>query len=243
MEKATSARPPAAATAMLPPIENSIGMLFKVLPAGSFVMGSPKSEYGQYNYVMQRTETIASQFLIGVHQVTQLQYEAVTGENPSYFKGANKPVESVSCDEAVAFCKKLSELPAERTAGREYRLPTNAEWEYACRAGTTTRYSFGEDAKDLGKYAWFVENSDGTIHPVGEKLPNCWGLYDMHGNVWEWCFDPHRGFNCFCRGGCFNRDATKCQTTSHVMYTPKDSCPNFGFRVVLNSQFGQSSEA
>ena len=98
-------------------------------------------------------------------------------------------MEIVSWDDAVAFCEKLSALPAEQAAGRVYRLPTEAEWEYACRAGTTTAYSFGDDEQDLGKYAWFGKNSGKTTHAVGEKLPNGWGLYDMHGNVLEWCSD------------------------------------------------------
>lgn len=128
-------------------------------------------------------------FSLGVHEVTQSQYESVMGSNPSEFKGANNPVEAVYWDEAVAFCAKLSALPAEVAAGRAYRLPTEAEWEYACRAGTTTEYSFGDDKKELGKYAWFADNSSTTTHAVGEKLPNDWGLYDMHGNVLEWCSD------------------------------------------------------
>ena len=116
--------------------------------------------------------------------MTQEQCEKVMGKNLSDSKGENKPVENVSWNDAIDFCGKLS-----KQEGVEYRLPTEAEWEYACRAGTTTRYSFGDDKSQLGKYAWFGGNSGGETHPVGQKLPNIWGLYDMHGDVYEWCQD------------------------------------------------------
>jgi formylglycine-generating enzyme required for sulfatase activity len=120
-------------------------------------------------------------FKIGKYPVTQAQYEAVMETNPSYFmNNPQNPVEQVSYDNAVAFCQKLSEI-----TGKNYRLPTNSEWEYACRAGTTTTYYFGDDANQLGDYAWYSENSGFITHPVGQKKPNGWGLYDMHGNVWE----------------------------------------------------------
>ena len=218
-------------------LRNTIGMSFKLIPAGEFMMGSPESEKGRDADEAQRAVKIPSAFWIGVYQVTQSEYESVMGVNPSYFKGANSPVESVSGNDAVAFCAKLSSLPSEVAAGRVYRLPTEAEWEYACRAGTTTAYSFGDDAKDLGKYAWFDDNSGNTTHGVGEKLPNSWGLYDMHGNVWEWCSDAE-GSSRVRRGGSWLYDAAHCRTAYRSTYMPKILFYNIGFRLALSSPSG-----
>jgi len=128
--------------------------------------------------------TISKPFYMGVFEVTQAQYQAVIGSNPSNFKGASNPVDKVSWDDATAFCKKLS-----AKTGKTVRLPTNAQWEYACRAGSKTRFSYGDDDNKLGDYAWYDKNSGGKTHPVGRKKPNAFGLYDMHGNAWEWCND------------------------------------------------------
>ena len=166
---------------------NSIGMEFIRIPAGTFMMGSPDSATEAFdNEKPAHRVTISQPFYLGKYPVTQAQWEVVMGNNPSRFKGnPNLPVESVSWNDVPAFMRKLNE----REGGRAYRLPTEAEWEYACRAGTTTIYSFGNDAAQLGDYAWYNENSGGETHPVGEKQPNPWGLYDMHGNVWEWVQD------------------------------------------------------
>ena len=155
--------------------ENSIGMKLRVIPAGTFMMGSSR----KYQI------TLTQPFQIGVYEVTQNQYEQVTGLTPSVFPGDNNPVDSVSWDDAIVFCRKLSELPQEKNAGRVYRLPTQYEWRYACRAGTDSRYSFGDDISELSNYAWYQSNSDNKTHPAGRKLPNRFGLYDMHGNVAE----------------------------------------------------------
>ncbi|MFT5301475.1 MAG: sulfatase activating formylglycine-generating enzyme [Mariniblastus sp.] len=129
-------------------------------------------------------------FSMGVYEVTQEQFEKVIGTNPSLnWDKRQYPVERVSWIVATEFCRKLSKLPAEKNAGHVYRLPTSAEWDYACRAGTKTKYSFGDDATTLNDFAWYRENSGSSTHPVGQKKPNPWGLYDMYGNVHEWVSD------------------------------------------------------
>lgn len=161
----------------LPASATAIGMEFKLSPAGTFTMGD-----GDTAHVV----ALIKVFSIGVHKVTRAQFQRVMRSNPSEFKGPKNPVESVSWREAVGFCSKLSALPAERAAGRVYRLPTEAEWEYACRAGTKTEYSFGDSDSKRGDYAWYGKNSGSKTHAVGGKQPNGWGLYDMHENACEW---------------------------------------------------------
>ena len=176
-------------------ITNSIGMKMVLIPAGEFLMGSPDSDAdARDDEKPQHVVRITRAFYLGIYPVTQEQYESVMGANPSQFRGnPNRPVEKVSWNDAQEFCGKLSALSEEEAAGHVYRLPTEAEWEYACRAGSTTRYSFGDSPESLENYAWFGENSNHTTHPVGEKRPNAWGLHDMQGNVWEWCADWYGG--------------------------------------------------
>ena len=166
-------------------IKNSIEVTLKLIPAGTFMMGEAGVDSDQTPHQV----TLTKPFYIGVHEVTNAQWERVMGSLPSHWKAADRPVENVSWEDAVEFCRKLSALPEEHQAGRVYGLPTEAEWEYACRAQSKTTYSFGDDEKHVGDYAWYDGNSGGETHPVGQKKPNAWGLYDMHGNVWEWVND------------------------------------------------------
>ncbi len=238
-------------------ITNSIGMKLVLTPKGTFMMGSPESEEARFEDETQHEVTISKDYYLGVHEVTQAQYEKVMGTKPSYFQGdeikgssTNNPVESVSWLDAVEFCKKLSDLPEEKAAGRVYRLPTEAEWEYACRAGSKSAYSFGESSKSLGDYAWFDGNSNNQTHPVGEKKANAWGLYDMHGNVWEWCSDWYGGYDNnsvsdpvgsregsfrVIRGGSWLDDAAYCQSAIRYRIDPSSRSIIIGFRLALSS--------
>jgi len=178
-------------------ITNTLDMTFNKLPAGTFMMGSPTDEAGRYDNEHQHKVTISKAFYMQTTQVTQRQWWDLMETKPwmdkKYVKeGANYPATYVSWNDAVAYCKKLSEKE-----GKTYRLPTEAEWEYACRAGTETAWSFGDDEKVLGDYAWNRKNAydigEKYAHQVGLKKPNAFGLYDMHGNVYEWCHDFHGG--------------------------------------------------
>ncbi len=175
-------------------LRNSIGMDLMLIPPGEFLMGSPAFEEGRRDDETQHKVTLTKPFLMGVKEVTQPHFFRLLRKNPSKFKAVKHPVEQVTWDEAVEFCGRLSDLPSEKRAGRVYRLPTEAEWEYVCRAGTTTAYSFGKDRGQLSNYAWWKVNSGGATHPVGLKKPNPWGLHDIYGNVWEWCQDRHGGY-------------------------------------------------
>ena len=193
-------------------ITNSIGMKLALIPAGKFMMGLPKDEKERGDNEEQHEVSITRPFYLGVYVVTQAEYEKVMGNNPSYFSAKDTgkdsvkdmdtsrfPVETVSWDDAVAFCKKLSELPEEKKAGRVYRLPTEAEWEYACRAGTKTVFHYGDSlssrqANFNGEYPYGGADKGPFLArtaKVGSYAANGFGLYDMHGNVWEWCQDWH----------------------------------------------------
>jgi len=171
---------------------NSVEMVFAWIPPGTFLMGSPDGERGRdSDEGPQHQVTISSGFWMAKYPVTQLQYHQVMGENPSYLEGPRHPVEQVTWEDATEFCDKLTAQGRlqRRDVGKGVRLPTEAEWEYACRAGTTTRFYAGDSETDLASVAWYSVNGDMLTHPVGEKLPNSWGLHDMHGHIWEWCQD------------------------------------------------------
>ena len=194
-------------------------------------------------------------FHIGKHEVTQQQYLRVMGVNPSVFSSTGKlrervsgmetnsfPVDSVSWHDAKEFCRRLSELPAERTLERRYRLPTSAEWELAARAGTTSPWHFGTEAKHLDHYAWYGHERAGLrTHAVGEKRPNGWGLFDVYGNVWEWCEDaePAQAVaeatrSRVIRGGGWLSPSYRCNSVVWLSDPPEAADPDSGLRVVLD---------
>jgi formylglycine-generating enzyme required for sulfatase activity len=229
---------------------NSTGMNLVRIPAGEFLMGSPDSDpEARDDEKPQHRVRITQPFYLGTTQVTQGHYRAVTGQSPSHFQGSDDlPVEQVSWTDAIAFCERLNELEKEQLRGARYRLPTEAEWEYACRAGSTTRYSFGDDAAGLGDHGWFDGNSNRKTHPVGQKRPNAWGLHDMHGNVWEWCSDAYEAkyyqrspdADPLCssqatsrvnRGGGWDFIPQSCRSANRVWYAPGLRNSYLGFRV------------
>ncbi|HTL56879.1 MAG TPA: formylglycine-generating enzyme family protein [Candidatus Limnocylindrales bacterium] len=240
--------------ASLPTSTNLTGLVW--IPPGEFVMGSPTEETGRDPDESPQTRVvIARGFWMSKCEVTQSEYQRVIGVNPSNETGdANRPVERVSWFDAMEYCKKLTqacETQGKMPEGHVYRLPTEAEWEYVCRAGAITRFGYGEDkgATQLGDYAWFSRNSDSMTHPVGTKRANAWGLFDMHGNVWEWCIDRWEDSlpggtitNSVrvassrlrvARGGSWLYDAKACRSANRDDYSPWDRCSDIGFRVVL----------
>jgi len=243
---------------------NSIGMKFTLIPAGEFYMGSEESDDEKPVHKVK----INNPFYLGTYPVTQREWKAVMGDNPSDFKGDDLPVEGVSWHDVQKFIMKLNE----KEGTDKYRLPSEAEWEYACRAGTTTRYSFGDDESKLGDYGWYAENSGsrspkkgdffgydeddwsenrwkGKTHSVGQKKPNPWGLYDMHGNVWEWVQDewhssydraPTDGsawesgdgaFRVY-RGGSWFSYAGDCRSADRFHFVPRYRGFSLGFRLL-----------
>jgi formylglycine-generating enzyme required for sulfatase activity len=210
---------------------------FRLIPAGSFVMGSPEGEEGRNPLERQHTVEITQPFLLKTTPVTQAQWQAVIGDNPSRFQGDDcRPVERVSWEDAARFNKALCEQ-----TGGTYRLPTEAQWEYACRAGTTTtRYG------DLDAIAWYQDNAHHKTHPVAQKQPNAWGLYDMLGNVYEWCHDwfsrncpnapqrdpkgpPSGGYRVI-RGGAWSDGAWGSRAASRDNASPRYRYDFIGFR-------------
>jgi formylglycine-generating enzyme required for sulfatase activity len=190
--------------------------------------------------------TIRKPFYLGKFEATQEQYQQVMGANPSFLKSANLPVEEVSWDDAKEFCKRAS-----AKCGLTLRLPSEAEWEYACRAGTRSRFHSGDADSDLARVAWYGANSGGTTHPVGKKDSNTFGLHDMHGNVWEWCeddghgnyqgapndgsawVDKQRGAFRVLRGGSWDVGPGSCRSAYRIDIPPGSRSDRVGFRVVL----------
>jgi len=221
-----------------------VKMELVLIPAGKFMMGSPETEKYRLPDETQHDVTISQPFYIGKFEVTQEQYEAVMGTNPAEFKGPKNPVDSVSWENAQEFCKKLS-----AKTGKTTQLPTEAQWEYACRSGTRTRFYSGDADRDLDGVGWSSGNSESTTHPVGGKRPNSWGLYDMHGNVAEWCQDwlmPYTagaatdpkgaptGNERVLRGGCWSSGPTECRAARRAYINPGTRYIGFsyGFRLV-----------
>jgi formylglycine-generating enzyme required for sulfatase activity len=228
-------------------------MEFIGIPAGSFTMGCDLASEVASGVLCDNDEypahqvTISQSFCLGKYEVTQAQWEAVMGSNPSLSKGRSKPVEMVSWDDVQVFIERLN--AKEGTNG--YRLPTEAEWEYAARAGTTSTWSFGDDATSLGRYAWFSDNFGKQLSYVGQRQPNPWGLYDMHGNVDEWVQDgydknyyaqspasdpkgPSGGDLRVRRGGNRGSSVRDLRSANRSRSTPDTRYVDLGFRLALS---------
>ena len=213
--------------------QSSVGSVMISVPAGSFTMGSPESEDGHRAWEQQRDVTFVNDFYLGSTPVTQEQYEAVTGTNPTdHEEIRDAPVDSVNWDHANEYCQKLTQLDCEAgvlPVDWEYRLPTEAEWEYACRARSTEPWH--GQPHDV---AWHHANADDKPHAVGQKTPNTWGFHDMLGNVWEWCQDwfyvanPSRSV----RGGSYFNSARFCRSAQRWGWNPKSRGRYSGFRLL-----------
>jgi formylglycine-generating enzyme required for sulfatase activity len=259
----------ASSTALSRPLTNSLGIKLRPIPAGTFVMGAPpEEERRSADEGPQHLVHVKRPFWIGIYPVTQREFEAVMGRSaspPSHGVGGGPehPAARVSWEAALAFCARLSRLPAERRAGRRYQLPTEAEWEYACRAGTTTPFAFGETLSSAranfdGRFPYggaargrFLRHTS----RVGSYGPNAWGLYDMHGNVWEWChgyyYDEEHYRTCprppeddyqpggqpadprVVRGGAWNSKGWRCRSADRYRVTPGTGTGSLGLRVMF----------
>ena len=225
-----------------PIIQNLINNMVDV-SGGTFTMGAT-SEQGSDAFRNEKPthQVTLSSFSIGRYEVTQEEWETVMGNNPSYSKEAKQPVERVSWDDCQTFIRKLNAM-----TGKNFRLPTEAEWEFAARGGNNSRGFKYAGSNDIGSVAWYGGNSGGLTHNVGTKSPNELGLYDMSGNVWEWCSDWYgdytsssqsnpkglsSGSRCVIRGGCWNIDAKRCRVSYRNGITP-DNCDGLGFRLAL----------
>ncbi|MBI5725714.1 MAG: formylglycine-generating enzyme family protein [Planctomycetes bacterium] len=223
-----------------------------LIPAGRFTMGSPDNEKGRRNAEgPQHQVTIARPFYMGICEITQKQYQAVAGENPSGHKNPDNPVEKVTWTNATAFCLKRSEK-----TGRMVRLPTEAQWEYACRAGAAGRFCYGDKDSSLSDYCWYLASAGHQTHPVAQKAANAFGLQDMHGNVWEWCSDwytetyptedaadpagPQTGTWRVVRGGAWDAAPQDCRSAVRSKFLPDKQEESYGFRIVVEAEKGKA---
>lgn len=230
-----------------PPITNSLGMTFVYVPPGTFRMGSPIDERGRFEGEELHRVTLTKGFYMQTTEVTQGQWRRVMGENPSVFDqcGEDCPVENVSWLDVQEFIEKINKIESE---GR-YRLPTETEWEYACRAGSKMEYGFDSKKSELAEYAWYDSNSNWHTNPVGQKKANAWGLMDMHGNVWEWCqgcyvsypdgpvTDPPPaavGTSRIRRGGGWRDDSRFLRSAHRGSSMPQEESRAWGFRLIIN---------
>jgi len=233
-------------------ITNSFGMEFVYIPPGTFTMGSPEDEPGRFDGETQHEVTLTQGFYMQTTEITQGQWKAVMGDNIAWYNncGDDCPAENTSWFDVQDFIDKLN-AKDEGT----YRLPTEAEWEYAARAGTTTAFASGEITETEDEYdpnldimGWYIYNSDYQPQPVAQKKPNAWGLYDMHGNVWEWVADwygdypdsavtdptgPSSGEFRVLRGGCYANPARGCRSANRYKFNPEKRIFYIGFRLVL----------
>jgi len=229
-------------------VSNAIGMQFVACPPGSFVMG----DAGGRQDAPPHPVTLRAPFSIGVHPVTYGQWCRVMEKAPSPGRSQHCPVTQITWDDAVEFCRRLTRLPEELAAGRVYRLPSEAEWEYACRAGSATPYPWGDDVRRMADYCWYVGNSKGRPQEVGQKWANRWGIHDMLGNVWEWCEDwyaddyyghgpaadppgPQAGLQRVIRGGSWGDQVTYCRSGVRGKEFPENGGSGIGMRVVCSS--------
>jgi formylglycine-generating enzyme required for sulfatase activity len=222
-------------------VAGASGIKFAFIPAGEFDMGSPADEKGREEEETKHRVKISKPFRMSTTEITQAQWKALMGQRRGEFDGENLPVESATWKDAVAFCEKLSQVE-----GKKCRLPTEAEWEYACRAGATGRFSGGEKLDEL---AWYDDNAEEKTHPVASKKPNAWGLYDMHGNVAEWCADfyvspyaaqnatdptgPAQGTGRVIRGGSWSSFERGCRSASRSSANPAHQPKTVGVRVLM----------
>jgi formylglycine-generating enzyme required for sulfatase activity len=226
-------------------VTNSIGMRFVYIPPCTFVMGSPSDEKERYHDEAQHLVILTTGFHIQTTPVTQKQWMQVMEDNPSYFKGSEEdcPVENVSWYDCQEFIRKLNQ----KEGTDKYRFPSESEWECVCRAGSKSRFCFGDEESVLEEYAWYYANSDLKSHPAGYKKPNAWGLYDMHGNVWEWCQDwygdypsdavsdpsgPSEGSHKVVRGGAWYFYAGSCRSACRNFYVTGRTEFFLGLRLV-----------